>query len=149
MYNNDVLIDSLRKLKLMNFRVFPHIVIGLNPRGKGLEYKAIDSLTTLNIDGLSIVVFTPINGTPLEYRSYPDKEFVMRILRYAGKMISKPLVLGCMRPREWIDIEEYAFKLGYNAIANPSMRFVEKHKDLEVYNLCCSYVTIKLILVLD
>ncbi len=63
-------------------------------------------------------------------------------MRYAEARIGKPIALGCMRPREWVDIEELAFALGYDAIANPSLRFLERHRDLDVYNLCCSYIAL-------
>ncbi len=141
-YEESILISSIESLKRVGVKVYPHIVVGLHPRGRGLEYEVIDILTTIDVDALSIVVFTPLPSTPYEYRSYPDKDYVKSVMRYAERRIGKPVSLGCMRPREWVDLEEYAYELGFDAIANPSLRFVDRHRDLDVYNLCCSYIAL-------
>ncbi len=144
-FENNILLESIENLKRFGLRVFPHVVIGLHPRGKGLEYEVIEVLRSVDIDGLSLVVFTPLPDTPWSDRPYPEKSYAMRVLRFADALISKPLSLGCMRPREWVDVEEYAYNLGFEAIANPSLEFLEKHRDLEIINTCCSFVTLNAI----
>ncbi len=58
-HSEEVFIESLAIVRRLGLNVFPHIVVGLHPRGRGVEYEAIERLTTIDIDGLSIVVFTP------------------------------------------------------------------------------------------
>jgi len=141
-FEESILLESIEKLKKFGIRVYPHIVVGLHPGGRSLEYEVIEILRCIDIDGLSLVVFTPFPDTPWSDRPYPDREYVMKVLRFAEAMLSKPLSLGCMRPREWMELEEYAYNLGFDAIANPSLEFLERHRELEVLNTCCSLIAL-------
>ena len=137
----EALLESLELAKRAGFRVVPHIVVGEDCGRVGAEFRAIDLLTTVNVDQLVLVVFTPLPSTPYHSCPYPPQRECIDVLRYALSRLRTKVSLGCMRPREYRELETYALDSGVDAIANPStsLVFESLKRGLEILNLCCSY----------
>lgn len=122
----------------------PHIIIGLH-FGKIIgERKAIKFISKLkNFSSLVLLVLIPTRGTPMENVSIRVEE-VEDIMKYAASKISpNKIILGCMRPRNLIDIEQFAVDLGFRGVVLPSPKTVQhaKNKGIEVVvkNTCCVF----------
>ena len=122
----------------------PHIIIGLH-FGKIIgERKAIKFISKLkNFSSLVLLVLIPTRGTPMENVSIRVEE-VEDIMKYAASKISpNKIILGCMRPRNLIDIEQFAVDLGFRGVVLPSPKTVQhaKNKGIEmvVKNTCCVF----------
>lgn len=135
------ILNTIELAKRIGLRVVPHIVIGEDCGRSGPEYEAIEVLTTVSVDQVVIVVFTPLPDTPYQHCPPPPQSACISVLRYALTRLSTKVSLGCMRPREYIDLELYAIDSGIDAVANPSSKAVYEgcRRGLEILNLCCSY----------
>jgi len=113
--------------------VRPHICIGLQGGQIKGEYRAIELLRELGVDGLTFIIFTPTRGTRYAEYSPPKLEEVVELLKWARKTCpSIPIHLGCMRPggRYRSEIDQWAVKIGLDTIVNPTPKAVELANEL-------------------
>ncbi|WP_110955060.1 radical SAM protein [Anaerosinus massiliensis] len=113
--------------------VMPHICIGLHGGEIKGEYKALELLQKLGMDGLTFIIFTPTRGTQYADRLPPKMEEVVKLLKWARRTCPEiPIHLGCMRPggRYRNEIDQWAVKIGLDTIVNPTPKAVELAKTL-------------------
>lgn len=113
--------------------VMPHICIGLHGGEIKGEYRAIELLQELGVDGLTFIIFTPTRGTRYAECSPPKIGEAVALLEKARKTFpSIPIHLGCMRPggRYRSEIDQWAVKIGLDTIVNPAPKAVEMAKEL-------------------
>lgn len=115
-------VDVYRELR-KKVRVIPHICIGLRGGHLSGEFKAIDRLRDLGVEGLVFLVFRPTRGTCYGDRLPPSPEDVARVLCKARVDLPRvPLFLGCMRPggKHRLEVDRLALKCGVNKIVQPA-----------------------------
>jgi len=124
--------------------VAPHIVVGLNEGKPSGEFKSVDVVASTGCSALVIVVFTPYPGTPLENAQPPPVDYVLKVMEYARRKVSAPMSLGCMKPRQFREIEYKAVDLGFDGIAFPSEDalnyIVSKDMKFKVHYECCASI---------
>lgn len=113
--------------------VIPHITIGLRGGEISGEYRALEMLQDLGIDGLVLIVFIPTPGTRYAQRKPPSIETVGEVMVEARlRFPDKPIRLGCMRPhgdyRHRLD--PLAVRAGVNGIVSPASTAVRLAKEL-------------------
>lgn len=116
-------------------KVLPHITIGLRGGEVGHEYRALEILGDLGVEGLVLIVFVPTAGTGYADRQPPAIGAVVDILVEARLHFpDKPLYLGCMRPggRYRIELDPLAVRAGVNAIVNPAREAVRLAEELDL-----------------
>ena len=126
-------------------KVMPHICIGLHGGEIRGEYRAVELLQELGMDGLTFIIFTPTRGTPYADCLPPKIEEVVKLLQWARQVCpSIPIHLGCMRPggRYRSEIDQWAVTIGLDTIVNPTPKAVALAKELGISILrseeCCS-----------
>lgn len=119
------------KLKEVN-RVMPHICIGLHGGEIRGEYRALELLQQLGVEGLTFIIFTPTRGTRFAQCQPPAIAEVVKLMAEARRHFpAVPIHLGCMRPggRYRSEIDQWAVRAGVNTIVNPvpdAVRLAEK-----------------------
>lgn len=143
-------INSVKNLVKFSVRVVPHVVIGIYCGKPSGEKQAIDILSRLNPDAVTLVVFVPLPGTLYEHCKPPQPGYVSEILKYARTNLHHiPLSYGCMKPRgsNYYFTEIEAIRLGFEGLASPSYSTVEyllKNKiPLEILRECCAYTVLQ------
>ena len=114
-------------------RVLPHITVGLRGGEIGHEYRALEILEDLGIEGLVLIVFIPTAGTRYANHQPPEIGDVVEILVESRlRFPDKPLYLGCMRPRGRYrsKLDPLAVQAGVNAIVNPAREAVRLAEEL-------------------
>ncbi|MEN6413394.1 MAG: hypothetical protein ABFC84_11670 [Veillonellales bacterium] len=102
--------------------VIPHICIGLRGGQISGEYKAMELLKDMGVEGLTFIVFMPTPGTNFAAKQPPDIGAVLDILLKARKEFPNVhLGLGCMRPggSYRAELDSLAVRAGINSIVNP------------------------------
>jgi len=125
-------INTYRELK-KRVRVIPHICIGLRGGRLSGEFRAIDLLREIGVDGLVFLVFRPTRDTLFSNRQIPAPDDVARVLCKARIDLPKvPLHLGCMRPggRHRQEVDQLALRCGINRIVQPAPGTAEIAADL-------------------
>lgn len=115
--------------------VLPHITVGLKGGCISGEYKALDILEELGLEGLTFIVFIPTPGTRYAEREPPGVEEVLDLLVEARlRFPTIPIHLGCMRPRaEYRDrLDPLAVRAGLNVIVSPARAAVSLAQELEL-----------------
>jgi uncharacterized radical SAM superfamily protein len=115
--------EGLDALVGSGVRLFPHIVVGLDPDGLAGERNAVDLVARRRIDAIAFVVFMPIRGTPMERAPVPDLRRLAEVLAYARERMPEGLhALGCARPRDAHGrrLEALALLAGVNRLAVPT-----------------------------
>lgn len=103
--------------------VVPHITVGLRGGSISHEYRALDTLEKLGVDGLVFIVLVPTRGTRYADCKPPPAEDVAALLVEARlRFPAAPIHLGCMRPRgEYREqLDPLAVRAGVNVIVSPS-----------------------------
>lgn len=126
--------------------VIPHICIGLRGGRISGEYRALELLKEIGVEGLTFIVFTPTPGTQFAAKQPPEIHEVLDVLLKARKEFpTVPLSLGCMRPggRYRAMLDPLAVRMGINSIVNPvpeAVRMAE-HLGLSVVKReeCCVF----------
>jgi hypothetical protein len=116
-------------------KVLPHICIGLKGGEIEGEYKTLEILKELGVDGLVFIVFIPTSGTKYSDRNPPVLEEVIELLAYARINFPQiPIHLGCMRPkgRYRAELDYYAVKSGINKIVVPTSYGVKRAEELDL-----------------
>lgn len=117
--------DYIRTYTLLRekVRTLPHICIGLRGGKISGEYRALDILKSLGVDGIVFIVFTPTSGTKYAYETPPELNEVVKILCKARQDFPKvPIHLGCMRPKGKyrLELDKLAVRCGVNKIVQPT-----------------------------
>jgi len=125
-------------------KVMPHICIGLHAGEIRGEYRAVELLQELGMDGLVFIIFTPTRGTRYAHCLPPKMEEVVKLLAWARQVCPLvPIHLGCMRPggRYRSEIDQWAVKIGMDIIVNPTPGAIALAKELGMSILrqeeCC------------
>ncbi|MDA8233560.1 MAG: radical SAM protein [Clostridia bacterium] len=103
--------------------VLPHICLGLRGGQISGEYKALELLRKMGVDGLVFIVFAPTAGTPYAEKDPPQMEEVAQILCKAREDFpTVPIHLGCMRPKGKYraQLDQLALRCGVNKIVQPT-----------------------------
>jgi uncharacterized radical SAM superfamily protein len=80
--------------------VVPHVTVGLRAGRLSGEYRALEILEEVGLDGLTFIVLIPTPGTRFAACDPPPPEQVAELLVEARlRFPSVPIHLGCMRPR--------------------------------------------------
>ncbi len=137
-------IQALEILDSSSLNYSPHIIIGLDFGKIWWEYGSIDIISKLKrFSNLVLIALIPTRGTPMESVKV-DEEEIMEVIKYASSRIPpEKLVLGCMRPRKFVNMERLAVELGFRGIVMPSlktMRYIrEKSLELKKLETCCVF----------
>jgi uncharacterized radical SAM superfamily protein len=103
--------------------VVPHITVGLRGGSISHEYRALDTLEGLGVEGLVFIVLLPTRGTRYADCEPPPADDVAALLVEARlRFPEAPIHLGCMRPRGHYreQLDPLAVRAGVNVIVNPS-----------------------------
>jgi hypothetical protein len=137
--------NTLKFLTHLNFKVVPHIVIGLH-KGKVVgEYDAIDLAAKYNPSLTVFVILTPLRNTPFYNVKIPLIKDIENILAYGCEKIGcDRIALGCMRPRGKYstEVEKIAIAQGIRKIAVPSenaITYLKENYRITIHNSCCAF----------
>ena len=125
--------NTVVKLKEAGLFVAPHIVIGLNHGILRGEFKALQFLSNVGTEALSLLVYVPTPNTPSALDAPPKLEDIVRVAAQARRILrTAHLTLGCMRPRGWYRtlIEQAMVLCGVDGIVNPSFNTIALAKDI-------------------
>lgn len=114
-------------------RVVPHITLGLRGGRLSGEYRALEILVELGVEGLVAIVFRPTKGTRYEDREPPPVNEVVEFLARARMALPNvPIHLGCLRPQGSYRaaLDKGALRAGVNKIVLPSPAAVEMAESL-------------------
>ena len=103
--------------------VVPHITVGLRGGKISHEYRALDRLEKLGVEGLVFLVLIPTPGTRYAECRPPSAEDVAALLVEARlRFPAVPIHLGCLRPRGEYreELDPLAVRAGVNVIVSPS-----------------------------
>jgi uncharacterized radical SAM superfamily protein len=103
--------------------VVPHVTVGLRAGRLSGEYRALEILEGVGLDGLTFIVLIPTPGTRFAACDPPPPEQVAELLVEARlRFPSVPIHLGCMRPRgAYRDrLDPLAVEAGVNVIVSPA-----------------------------
>ena len=135
---------SLNLLDSSSLNYSPHIIAGLH-YGKILgEYGIIEKILSLkNFSNVILLVLIPTKGTPMENVEI-DIPQIKRFFQYTlSKLPSSKVVLGCMRPRNLVDVEMMCIDAGCKGIVLPSLKTIKymekKQIKYERRELCCVF----------
>jgi len=115
------------------FPLIPHITVGLKGGEIVGEYRALEILEGLGVEGLILIVFTPTSGTGYADREPPELKGVIDLIAEARlRFPTAPLYLGCMRPRgEYRHLlDPWALRAGVNGIVSPASEAVVLAEEL-------------------
>ncbi len=115
------------------FPLIPHITLGLKGGKMVGEYRALEILERLGVEGLILIVFTPTSGTRYADREPPELKAVIDLIAEARlRFPTVPLYLGCMRPRgEYRHLlDPQALRAGVNGIVSPASEALVLAKEL-------------------
>jgi uncharacterized radical SAM superfamily protein len=115
------------------FPLIPHITVGLKGGEIAGEYRALEILEGLRLEGLILIVFTPTPGTRYADREPPElKEVIALIAEARLRFPTAPLYLGCMRPRGGYRhlLDPWALRAGVNGIVSPASEAVVLAEEL-------------------
>jgi len=138
---------SLALLDDNRIPIVPHIVAGIHHGRLRGERHAVEMIYRYNPAAVVVVVFMPLEGTPLQGATPPTPLEVSRLILASRLMMpSTPLLLGCARPRGSYkgELDELAIRAGVNGIAYPSVEAYDVSKKLELrvrfHEECCSLI---------
>jgi lipoyl synthase len=139
--------NSLKALREAALTFVPHVIVGLHYGHLKGEFDALRMIAKFDPSALVIIAFMPIHKTRMATVTPPTSIAIARVITSARMMFpTKPLVLGCMRPRGKTrsETEILAVKAGVDAIAFPTEETVKFAKnegfDMSFSSLCCSQI---------
>ncbi len=137
--------DSISLLHTLGIPSVPHIVVGLNHGELKGEILALEMVARHTPAALVIVVFTSVEGTPMQDETPPDLHLISRFLTLARLSLPQiPILLGCARPGgEYKQkLDTIAIAAGINGIAYPCQEAIKFSLDNQLHPLflktCCS-----------
>ena len=122
----------------------PHIIAGLDFGKIVGEYEALEKIKGLRrFSNLVLIVLIPTRGTEMENVEL-DKDSILQFFRVALREIDpKKVVLGCMRPRDFTEVEKICVDKRCKGIVIPSLKTIgmirELGMNLERKELCCVF----------
>jgi len=122
----------------------PHIIAGLDFGEIKGEYDALEKINNLKrFANLVLIVLIPTKGTPMENVILNRKE-ILEFFDYALSTIPpKKIVLGCMRPRNFYEVEEICVKRSCKGIVIPSLKTIrllrERKMSIIRKDMCCVF----------
>ncbi len=122
----------------------PHIIAGLDFGKIVGEYEAINKIKKLRrFSNLVLIVLIPTKGTPMENVQL-DRQGIIDFFNYSLAVIPPDrAVLGCMRPRDFHEIEEICVEKRCKGIVIPSLRTIKKMRneniDFSRKDVCCVF----------
>ncbi len=122
----------------------PHVIAGLDFGEIVGEYDAVNKIRELRrYSNLVLIVLIPTKGTDMENVKL-DREEILNFFDYALSSIPpEKVVLGCMRPRDFHEIEELCVEKGCRGMVIPSLRTLkmmrEKGEKIERKDMCCVF----------
>jgi uncharacterized radical SAM superfamily protein len=137
------ILHSMVSLKRAGIPIIPHVVCGLYYGKMRSEKKALEYISTFDVDMVVIVSLMTIPGTPLWGIQSPQAEEVADIIAEARIMMPDAKIgLGCARQRGDIPMEILAIDAGVNRMALPSKEALTHAADyqleLRFQKTCCS-----------
>lgn len=136
--------EALDMLDSSTLNYSPHVIAGLH-FGKVLgEYDVVNKIKDLKrFSNLVLIILIPTKGTPMANVKI-DKDEVIYFFKYTLDLISpKKVVLGCMRPRSFLDVEFLCVKRRCKGIVIPSLKTLKMLKDEKVdaikKDMCCVF----------
>ncbi len=122
----------------------PHIIAGLH-FGKIMgEYEAVEKIKGLRrFSNLVLIILIPTRGTPMEDVEI-DKPAILNFFRYTIRKIPKEkIVLGCMRPRDFHEVERLCVEANCKGMVMPSLKTLkymdERGIRVERREMCCVF----------
>ncbi len=122
----------------------PHIIAGLDFGQIRGEYNAVRKIETLNrFSNLVLLVLIPTPKTPME-NVLLDRKAIENFFQYTfTKIAPEKIVLGCMRPRNFHEIEELCVNAHCKGMVIPSLKTINMLKNKKIHfekkELCCVF----------
>ncbi len=135
---------SLDLLDDSHLNYSPHIIAGLHYGKIVGEYRAIEKIKDLRrFSNIVLLVLIPTKGTPMQNVKL-DKKSILDFFNHMLEIFEpQKIVLGCMRPRDFHDVELLCVKKGCKGIVIPSLRTLKMMHDMDLEivrkNLCCVF----------
>ncbi len=139
--------DYFRALELLDSSKIPyspHIIIGLDYGKVYWEFETVEFISQLkNFSNIVLLVLLPTPGTLMQ-DVIIDEKSAIEVLKFTSRVISAhKIVLGCMRPRNLINLEKVAVDLGIKGIVMPSLKTIKYMEELEIKverrEMCCVF----------
>lgn len=139
--------DYFRALEMLDdspLDYSPHIIIGLDFGRVYWEYETVNFIANLKrFSNLVLIALIPTKGTPMENVKIKEEDAI-NVLEYAAKKIEPyRLVLGCMHPKRFVNLERVAVDLNFKGIVLPSLstlRYIrERGIDTRRMETCCVF----------
>jgi uncharacterized radical SAM superfamily protein len=123
-------------------RVVPHICVSLQGDEIGGEMASIDLASKHPISALVLLWHIPTQGTPLHGAPISSEDAFLDVVRYAKRVLTCPVLLGCMRPRGRVELELETIRMGVAGMALPAPETLRRIRQ-EGYNVrrserCCA-----------
>jgi len=138
---------SLKALHTAGIPLVPHVLVGLHYGKIKGEFHALELIAKYDPAAVIVIALTPIKGTTMENVVPPTPDDITRVLVAARFMLpSKPVVLGCVRPKgkHRVETDKMAVIAGVNAIAFPTEGAIQLADSMGLETtfspLCCSQV---------
>lgn len=138
-------VESLENLLKFKKEIYPHITVGLDCGKITHEYKAIDILSSYDLEKVVFLVLIPTPSTYFENCNPPDIDEIKKVFKYAREKLTCELNLGCMYPKGKLrdEIALAAIEADFNVVVQPSERIVnlllEKGFKLTFQDECCIF----------
>ncbi len=122
----------------------PHIIAGLDFGKIVGEYNALRKIKGLkSFSNLILIVLIPTKSTPME-NVVLDRPSILKFFRFALREIKpEKIVLGCMRPRDFIEIEEICVENSCRGMVIPSLKTMKKMREMGMEivrkDMCCVF----------
>lgn len=121
-------------------KIIPHVLLGLaNPDEESIGLK---QLAKENPHAIVFIAFFPLKGTPFEKYAPTSAARIIHAIKIFHRISSDTkLVLGCMRPRGYAEMERLLMVDLLDGIVMPNrevLRSLENKMEIESLNGCCS-----------
>ena len=136
--------NALKLLDSSGIPYSPHIIIGLDYGRVHWEFETIEYIASMkNFSNIVLLVLLPTPGTPME-KVQVSEDDAIEILKYTVENIQpEKVVLGCMRPRNMLQLERVAVNLKIKGIVLPSPKTIEYAESIGMKitrkNTCCVF----------
>ena len=122
----------------------PHIIAGLDFGKIVGEYNALRKIKELKrFSNLILIVLIPTRGTPME-NAVLDRPLILDFFHFALREIDPgKIVLGCMRPRDFTELEEVCVERSCRGMVIPSLKTMRRMKEMGMEivrkDMCCVF----------
>ena len=127
-------------------KVIPHVLVGLNKGSYSGEREAVDLISRYQPEQTVMIIFIPTKGTPMAETEPPSISHIMDIASYMSSNLQSKLILGCMRPRIYDDLEIDLLDMSFSGIVSPkrsTLRYVRERKwAVTKHHSCCAAAAI-------